>query len=100
MTFLVLLHDRCGPCKQSRPKLEVLAKEASCPIPIGYVYESDLQEDDAFDTFQSFFLKSNITGFPTYIVFKGGAEVERLNGSDLEELKQIMARHAPTKWSS
>ena len=82
---------RCGPCKQSRPLLEELAKDSA--VPIGYVYESDLEDDDFFDTFQNIFLKSRITGFPTYVCFKGSAEIQRINGSDFEELKAIIASH-------
>ena len=82
----------CGPCKKSKPELEAYAGES--PVPIGYVYESDLEEDDFFSSFQSVFLKSSITGFPTYVCFKEAAEIERINGSDFEELEKMIANHA------
>lgn len=85
--------QRCGPCKQSKPLLQDLAKESA--VPIGYVYESDLEDDDFFNTFQNIFLKSQITGFPTYVCFKESAEIQRVNGSDFDELKAIIAAHTP-----
>lgn len=83
----------CGPCKASKPDLEELAQDS--PVPIGYVYESDLEDDGFFNTFQNIFLKSGITGFPTYICFKGAAEVQRMNGSDFKQLQEIISAHAP-----
>ena len=83
----------CGPCKRSKPDLIELAK--SSPLPIGYVYESDLDEDDFFNTFQNVFLTSPITGFPTYICFQKGGEVQRINGSKWEEFKEMAEKYSP-----
>ena len=77
----------CGPCKQSKPELEDIAKDS--PVPIAYCYESDID----LDVFSNIFLTSPITGFPTYVCLKEGGEVERINGVNFPELKEVIAKY-------
>jgi thiol-disulfide isomerase/thioredoxin len=84
----------CGPCKRSKPELQVLAQES--PVPFGYVYESDLTQDDNDDyltMFSSIFCKASITAFPTYICFKDGGEVQRINGSNFPDIQEMIHTH-------
>jgi thiol-disulfide isomerase/thioredoxin len=94
----------CGPCKRSKPELKELLEEQQHSstydaVPFGYVYEEHLhqEEDDTDDFLQMFatiFCKSNITAFPTCICFKAGAEVERVTGVKLSQIKDMISRHA------
>ena len=85
----------CGPCKASKPKLIELAttttttSNSSNPIsvvPIGYVYENDL--DDYLDIFVE------IKAFPTYIFYRNGVEISRVEGVDVnfDQLKYMIIR--------
>eukprot|EP00339_Tiarina_fusa_P029125 CAMPEP_0117017230 /NCGR_PEP_ID=MMETSP0472-20121206/13485_1 /TAXON_ID=693140 ORGANISM="Tiarina fusus, Strain LIS" /NCGR_SAMPLE_ID=MMETSP0472 /ASSEMBLY_ACC=CAM_ASM_000603 /LENGTH=123 /DNA_ID=CAMNT_0004721541 /DNA_START=125 /DNA_END=496 /DNA_ORIENTATION=+ len=82
----------CGPCKRSKPELEAMAPK-NPDVPFGYVYEHDLEEDDFLNTFTTIFCKGSITGFPTYICFVGGAEVQRVNGVKLDEVQAMITAH-------
>ena len=82
----------CGPCKASKPKLIELAKTTSnssnsiSVVPIGYVYENDL--DDYLDIFVE------IKAFPTYIFYRNGVEISRVEGVDVnfDQLKYMIIR--------
>jgi thiol-disulfide isomerase/thioredoxin len=90
----------CGPCKASKPKLIELAtttttttSSGSSPIsvvPIGYVYENDL--DDYLDIFVE------IKAFPTYIFYRNGVEISRVEGVDVnfDQLKYMIIRETTT----
>jgi thiol-disulfide isomerase/thioredoxin len=78
----------CGPCKRSKPELEELAKES--PVPIGYCYESDFDLDE----FGNVFLTSPVNAFPTYVCFKDAAEVGRIDGVRLPELKEMISKYS------
>jgi hypothetical protein len=58
------------------------------PIPIGYVYEEDLED------FLDVFVK--LSAFPTYILFKEGEETMRVQGANLDEVEKMIAANAPT----
>jgi len=73
----------CGPCRSSKPQLDALAKDS--PLPIGYVYESDL--GDFLHTFQ-------IRAFPTYVCFVGGKEVQRVEGVNFAAIQEMVSAHA------
>jgi thiol-disulfide isomerase/thioredoxin len=74
---------RCGPCKGSKPKLKELA--GTSPLPIGYVHEEDIED------FLEIFVQ--IKAFPTYIVFKNGAEIARVEGVNFEALEKMILDH-------
>ena len=78
----------CGPCKASKPRLkdEVAPKS---PVPIGYVYESDL-DPEFFDIFVE------ISAFPTFVFFRKGQEVSRVEGVDLEAVEAMILRETTT----
>eukprot|EP00522_Entomoneis_paludosa_P006899 CAMPEP_0172442830 /NCGR_PEP_ID=MMETSP1065-20121228/3217_1 /TAXON_ID=265537 /ORGANISM="Amphiprora paludosa, Strain CCMP125" /LENGTH=111 /DNA_ID=CAMNT_0013192871 /DNA_START=53 /DNA_END=388 /DNA_ORIENTATION=- len=79
----------CGPCKASKPRLNSIANEESCPLPIGYVHEDDL--DDFLDSYP---FMEVIRAFPTYVCFEDGKEVERVEGVNLEGLNEMMSKRA------
>ena len=70
----------CGPCRQIAPIIDELASENS-DVKVG-----KLNVDDG----QSIAMKYGIANIPTILVFKGGEEVERVQGivpkSRLQEL--------------
>jgi thiol-disulfide isomerase/thioredoxin len=74
----------CGPCKACKPRLkdEVSVKS---PVPIGYVYESDL-DPEFFDVFVA------ISAFPTFVFYRRGREVSRVEGADLEAVEAMILR--------
>jgi hypothetical protein len=52
------------------------------PVPIGHVYEEDI------DDFLQVVIE--IKAFPTYVYFKRGQEVARVQGADLNALQQMI----------
>ena len=74
----------CGPCKACKPRLKDEIAQKS-PVPIGYVYESDL-EQDFLDVFVG------ITAFPTFVFFREGKEVARVEGARLESVQVMIIR--------
>mmetsp|Transcript_16441 Transcript_16441/g.40108 ORF Transcript_16441/g.40108 Transcript_16441/m.40108 type:complete len:114 (-) Transcript_16441:160-501(-) len=75
----------CGPCKASKPRLKELADssdEDRIDVPVGYVLEEDL--DDFLDIFVV------IKSFPTYIFFRDGKEVARVEGVDFDALLKMV----------
>ena len=73
----------CGPCKQSKPQLEELAKTS--PVPISIVHESDI--GDYLHTFK-------VTAFPSYVLFVQETEVQRIKGVNLQGVKDMIEAHA------
>mmetsp|Transcript_16174 Transcript_16174/g.37072 ORF Transcript_16174/g.37072 Transcript_16174/m.37072 type:complete len:113 (+) Transcript_16174:107-445(+) len=72
----------CGPCKACKPRLKNEISKKS-RVPIGYVHESDL--DPSFlDVFV------NIKTFPTFVFFRKGKEISRVEGVDLEALETMI----------
>ena len=70
----------CGYCKKQKPELEKMDK-----IWIGLV--------DA-DEFADIAKTYKITGFPTFLVFKDGKEVERFSGfRTKEEIMERLIKH-------
>lgn len=79
----------CGPCKASKPRLKAIAESESCPLPVGYVHEDDL--DDFLDSYP---FMDVIKAFPSYVCFQEGREVQRVEGVNLEALEEMMKARA------
>ena len=78
----------CGPCKMLHPVLESLAIDAEVAAK---VVVGKMDVDESPKTTQHF----QITSVPTLIIFKNGAEVNRIVGlKDLATLKKILLQHA------
>ena len=76
----------CGPCKACKPRLrDKIARDS--PVPIGYVYESDL-DPEFFDVFVE------ISAFPTFVFFRNGQETARVEGVDLEALEAMIRKQS------
>ena len=85
----------CGPCKRSKPELVALAgSERVGSVPVGYVLEESLTEDDDdyLGMFATIFLKGTISAFPTYVCFRESGESERIVGVKMGEVLQAMER--------
>jgi len=74
----------CGPCNASKPQLEQIAKESG-KVPVSIVYESDIGE--YLHTF-------NVRAFPTYILFFKGTEAQRVEGVNLQGVKNMIEAYA------
>eukprot|EP00536_Pseudo-nitzschia_multiseries_P007876 jgi/Psemu1/196576/e_gw1.190.23.1 len=74
----------CGPCKACKPQLQGEISSRS-PIPIGYVYAEDL--DSSFLD-----VLVEIKAFPTFVFFRNGREVARVEGTDLEALEAMIRK--------
>ena len=84
----------CGPCKASKPRLKELAEDVSSgeggiDVPVGYVLEEDL--DDFLDIFVV------IKSFPTYIFFRDGKEVARVEGVNFDALLKMVNENKQQK---
>jgi UBX domain-containing protein 1/4 len=78
---------RCGPCKASKPALEQLAasyaQNNSKNVKFGIAYEHNL--GDAIHIFR-------VRAFPTYVLFVNSTEVNRIEGVNLEGVKQMIEK--------
>ncbi|VEU36513.1 unnamed protein product [Pseudo-nitzschia multistriata] len=72
----------CGPCKACKPQLKGEISRKS-PIPIGYVYEEDLDP-----SFLDVFVE--IKAFPTFVFFRNGREVARVEGTNLGAVEAMI----------
>lgn len=75
----------CGPCKQMTPLLEALETERS-----DWLFAS-VDAETNLDTMRAL----KVLSLPTYLVFTGGTEVERVSGARTRaELEAILDRYA------
>jgi thiol-disulfide isomerase/thioredoxin len=79
----------CGPCRASKPALQQLAERYSSPpsLLFGIVYEDTLGDD-----IHSY----RIRAFPTYVFFRNGTELERVEGANLTAVETMVQKHRPT----
>lgn len=75
--------DWCGPCKSIAPFYESLSNEYQGKLTFAKV------DTDANPLVPS---RLGIQGIPTFIIFKGGAEVGRVVGADRVRLKREIDR--------
>ncbi len=76
----------CGPCLRVAPIVEEFARENAGKFKVG-----KLDVDQNGETAAQF----GVMSIPTMIVFKGGAEVDRIVGAvPKSQLQALMARHA------
>ena len=77
----------CGPCKQSKPALEELASEygkrVDVSVPFGIAYEHNVPVE-----------KFNIRAFPTYVLFLKGSEAGRIEGANLDKIREMIEDNA------
>jgi thioredoxin 1 len=75
----------CGPCRMLAPIIEQLAEEFSGKITFG---KMNTDENETTP------MKFNITAIPTMLVFKNGAQVDRIVGAGNKDfMKQKFAKH-------
>jgi thiol-disulfide isomerase/thioredoxin len=79
----------CGPCRASKPALQQLAERYSNPpsLSFGIVYEDTLREDIHM---------YRIRAFPTYVFFRNGTELERVEGANLPAVETMVQKNRPT----
>jgi thioredoxin 1 len=71
----------CGPCRAIAPLVEELAREYQGTVKVG-----KLNVDESPATAQ----KYGVMSIPTFIVFKGGQEVDRRVGADARSLRAML----------
>ncbi len=82
VTLVDFYADWCGPCRMMEPIMHELADEMGDTAKVAKIDIESAQRTTA--SFQ-------VTSIPTIIIFKDGAEVERIVGlKDKETLKRIL----------
>ncbi|KAI5466817.1 PITH domain-containing protein [Mariannaea sp. PMI_226] len=77
----------CAPCKQIAPIYETLSESLSRPNLVTFVkVDNDAQPDLS--------KQYGITALPTFIVFREGKEIERVQGADRQKLQGIIQKLA------
>ena len=73
----------CPPCKMIAPKFEKMAEEnTDCDL-----HKVDVDENGEASQ------AAGITCMPTFKFYKGGKEVDKLEGASEEKLKELIAKH-------
>ncbi|MBI4541073.1 MAG: thioredoxin [Gemmatimonadetes bacterium] len=75
--------DWCAPCRVVAPALDEIAGEKA-----GEMLVAKLNTDQAAEISARY----NIRGIPTLILFRGGAEVDRVVGADLRGVRALVAQ--------
>merc|ERR1712013_317413 len=75
----------CPPCVNIAPKYEAIAKEFDGKVKFG-----KFDVDQAAEIAQ----EVKINCMPTFIVYKGGAEVDRMEGASEQGIRDICNKHA------
>ena len=77
--------DWCGPCKMMAPVIEELAAELKDKVVVGKV-NVDASSDLAS--------KYQVFSIPTFVIFKNGAEIDRMVGAiGKEALLEAIQKH-------
>ena len=74
----------CGPCQQIAPAVEKMAVQYK-KVQF-YTLDVDVNADTAKNL--------EISSMPTFVIFKGGAEVARTVGADLEKVKANIEKYS------
>ncbi|KFY29845.1 hypothetical protein V494_08435 [Pseudogymnoascus sp. VKM F-4513 (FW-928)] len=75
--------DWCGPCKQVAPIYEKLSESLSQPNRVTFVkINTDTQKEVA--------AQYNVSALPTFMVFKQGKPVEKVQGADVQKLQRVV----------
>ncbi|KAL6403134.1 Thioredoxin-like protein-like protein [Ilyonectria robusta] len=77
--------DWCGPCKAIAPIYETLAKSLSRPNAVTFVkINSDNQQDISKEY--------GITALPTFLVFRDGKVIDKVQGADQHKLRAVIQK--------
>ncbi|KAF5878015.1 putative thioredoxin protein [Botrytis fragariae] len=79
--------DWCGPCKAIAPMYEQLSAQLSRPNKITF---TKVNVDDQTEIASTY----GITAMPTFMIFKGGKQVEKVQGADPKKLQDIVRKLA------
>ncbi|PQE09776.1 thioredoxin protein [Rutstroemia sp. NJR-2017a BBW] len=79
--------DWCGPCKAIAPLYEQLSAQLSRPNQITFTKVN-------VDTQKEIAASNNVTAMPTFIIFKQGQPVEKVQGADPRKLQEIVKKLA------
>ncbi|KAH6898808.1 PITH domain-containing protein [Thelonectria olida] len=77
----------CAPCKQIAPIYETLAESLSRPNLVTFVKVNNDTQTDLSKQY-------GITALPTFVVFRDGVEIDRVQGADQQKLKGVLKKTA------
>ncbi|XP_003740903.1 thioredoxin-1 [Galendromus occidentalis] len=84
VVFVDIFATWCGPCKVIAPVFEKLSSE----FPDCVFIKVNADEVEAVTE------EYDVQALPTFLVFKEGALLDRMTGSNSEKLKQLIKTHA------
>lgn len=85
--LFVVYADWCGPCKQIAPIYETLSASLSRPSIVTFVkINSDDQKDIASEY--------SVSALPTFLVFREGKVIDKVQGADPRKLQDIVKKLA------
>lgn len=70
----------CAPCKKIAPKYDELSSKYS------HVFFGKIDVDEVEEVSQTY----NVNCMPTFILFKSGKEIKRLEGANVNELTNLL----------
>ncbi|KAF4953988.1 hypothetical protein FSARC_12276 [Fusarium sarcochroum] len=79
--------DWCGPCKQIAPFYEGLAETLSRPNLVTFV---KVNSDNHPELSQEY----SVSGLPTFLVFRDGKVIDKVQGADPQKLKAVVQKLA------
>ncbi|KAK0392493.1 hypothetical protein NLU13_1988 [Sarocladium strictum] len=79
--------DWCGPCQQIAPLYETLSQSLSRPKLVTFV---KINNDEQTELAQQY----RVTGLPTFLVFRDGKVIEKVQGANPSELKSVVQKLA------
>ncbi|KAK4105928.1 DUF1000-domain-containing protein [Parathielavia hyrcaniae] len=77
--------DWCGPCKQVAPVFEKLSQDLSRPKLVAFVKVNTDQQKDVAQAYR-------VTALPTFIVFRNGKVVDKVQGADPKKLQAVVEK--------
>uniref|UniRef100_A0A7S1LZU1 Thioredoxin domain-containing protein n=1 Tax=Neobodo designis TaxID=312471 RepID=A0A7S1LZU1_NEODS len=83
LTVVDAFADWCGPCKMIAPQVHELAMRK--PHVVFCKFDVDQCQDLA--------MEYQIRAMPTFLLFKGGSVVDRLEGANLQQLCTLVDKH-------
>lgn len=85
--LLTVYADWCGPCKQIAPLYETLSGSLSRPNLVTFV---KINNDNQTELARQY----SVTGLPTFLVFRDGKVIQKVQGANPVELKNVVQKLA------
>lgn len=73
----------CTPCQKMKPQLKAMEQEFQDVV----FYKVNVDENG--ETTENY----SVTAMPTFILFKNGSKIDRMQGADMTALKAMITKH-------